>query len=161
MNVTGADSPNIATCINVGVFEQALTYGDQYAILARDTEKRQVKVRGDNGRTRWYPDYCFDVSGQPVVRVVRTAIADPIDDPVTCTVDVVLEFSDGQRRLCDFTTPEALSQRGGVAQFGGVRLLSYSPHMIVVSAITPEMIAQSVAYIESHGDIFNCSKPLD
>jgi hypothetical protein len=161
MNATSADSPNVATCNNVGVFEDALTYGDQYAILARDTDKKQVKVRGDNGRTRWYPNYCFDMSGQPVVRVVRSTIDDRIDGPVTWTVDVVLEFSDGQRRLCHFTTPETLSRGSGDAQFGGERLLSYVPHMIVVSAITREVIEQSLAFIESHGRILDCSIPLD
>jgi hypothetical protein len=33
--------------------------------------------------------------------------------------------------------------------------------MIVVSAITREMIEQSLAYIESQGELLNCSMPLD
>ena len=50
---------NTATCIHVGVYAHALTYGDRYAIVAHDTDRTQVKVRGDNGKTRWYPEYCL------------------------------------------------------------------------------------------------------
>jgi hypothetical protein len=79
MNPTRADSRNIATCVNVGLYAHALTYGDEYAILARDTDKDQVKVRGDNGKPRWCPNYCFDMSGQQVGRLVRTTIDEPLD----------------------------------------------------------------------------------
>jgi hypothetical protein len=159
VNQTPVESPSIATCVRVGVYAHALTYGDQYAVLDHDTDKSQVQVRGDNGKKRWFPTYCFDTSGRQVVRLARTTIADPLDFH---SVDVVLEFSDDQRRLCYFTTPEKLSQLGGLAQFGGERLLSFgSAHMIVVSAITREMIEQSLAYIESQGELLNCSMPLD
>jgi hypothetical protein len=158
VNPTPAESPNNATCVCVGVYAHALTYGDEYAVLAHDTDKRQVKVRGDNGKTSWFPTYCFDMSGQQVIRLVRTTIEDPLDSHA---VDVVLEFSDGQRRHCYFITPQWLAQLNGAAQFDGERLLSYSPHMIVVSAITRGMIEQSLAYIESQGELLDCSKPLD
>jgi hypothetical protein len=149
----------IATCVHVGVYRHALTYGDQYAILARDADKGQVKVRGDNGKPRWYPDHCFDMSGRPVARLVRISIEDPLDGPHS--VDVVLEFSDGQQRWCYFITPATLSQLGGAEQFSGERLLSYHcPHMIVVSAITVEVIEKSLAFIESQGEIVDCSLPI-
>jgi hypothetical protein len=73
MNPTRADSRNIATCVSVGVYAHALTC-DEYAVLARDTDKDQVKVRGDNGKRRWYPDYCFDMNGPQVARLARTTI---------------------------------------------------------------------------------------
>jgi hypothetical protein len=79
MNPTRADSRNIATCVNVGVYAHALTYGDEYVVLARHTDKDQVKVRGDNGKTRWYPDYCFDMSRPQVVRLARTTISEPLE----------------------------------------------------------------------------------
>jgi hypothetical protein len=159
MNPTRGDSRNIATCVNVGVYAHALTYGDEYAILAGDTDRDQVKVRGDNGKPRWYPNYCFDMSGQQVVRLVRTTIDEPRDG--LHSVGAVLEFSDGQRRWCYFITPEMLSQLGGAVQFSSERLLSFhSPHMIVVSAITLETIEESLAFIESHGEILDCSLPI-
>ena len=72
-----------------------------------------------------------------------------------------LEFSDGQQRWCYFVTPQILSQFGGVEEFGAERLLSYhASHMIVVSAITRETIERSLAYIQSQGEMLNCSQPL-
>jgi hypothetical protein len=157
MNPARADSRSIATCVNVGVYAHSLTYGNQYAVLAHNTDKNEVKVRGDNGKTRWYPDYCFDKTGQQVIRLVRTTIDDPLDRAPT-SVEVQLEFSDGQQRWCYFITPEMLAQLGGVEQFGAERLLSYHvPHMIVVSAITRVEIEQSLAFIESHGELLHCS----
>lgn len=159
MDSTPADSRDIATCVNVGVYAHSLTYGDEYVILARDTDKHQVKVRGDNGKPRWYPTFCFDMSGQQVVRLVRTTIDDPLDG--LHSVDVVLEFSDGRRRWCYFITPAMLMKLDGDVQFSGERLLSYhSPHMIVVSAITRGTIEKSLAFIESHGAIMDCSLPI-
>lgn len=156
----GADSLNVATCACVGVYAHALTYGSAYPILAHDVDKRQVKVRGDNAKARWYPDHCFDLSGQRVVKLVHMTIDGPVDDGCN-TVDVVLEFSDGQRRWCYFVTPECLSHLGGAAQVGDERLLSYrSPHMIVVSAINGEIIDQSLTYIESQGELLAASMPI-
>jgi hypothetical protein len=154
---TPAGSQRI-TCVGVGVYDDALTYGNEYAVLAHDTDKQQVRVRGDNGRARWFPTYCFDMTGGPAVRLVQMTIDDELDRP---TVDVVLEFSDGQRRWCYFITPERLSQLSCATQADGERLLSYrSPHMIVVSAITRAIIEQSLAYIEGQGRLLDCSLPI-
>ena len=159
----GADSQNMATCASVGVYADALTYGNEYEILARDVDKHHVKVRADNGRARWYPEYCFDMSGQQMAMLVRATV-DDLDDLVEdflTGVDVVLEFSDGQRRWCFFITPELLSRLGGAEQVGDERLLSYNvPHMIVVSAITREIIDRSLAFIESQGELLDSSMPI-
>jgi hypothetical protein len=150
---------SIATCVHVGVYEHALSYGDQYAILEHDTEKHQVQVRGDNGKKRWFPTYCFDMTGAPAVRLVRMTIDDPLDRP---SVDVVLEFSDGQQRWCYFITPETLSRCSGYAQVDGERLLSFgSRHEIVVSSITRGLIEQSLSYMESQGKLLDCTLPID
>jgi len=59
------------TFTSVGVHEGALTRGRRYRLLACDTEKRQVRVHGDNGRTRWFPVECFDLDGGPAPVLVR------------------------------------------------------------------------------------------
>jgi hypothetical protein len=99
------------------------------------------------------------MSGQQVVRLVRTTIDDPLDS--LHSVDVVLEFSDGRQGWCYFITPAMLMKLDGAEQLSGERLLSYhSPHMIVVSAITRETIEKSLAFIESQGAIVDCSLPI-
>jgi hypothetical protein len=143
------------------VYASALTYGDQYRILASDSGKGHVRVRGDNRKVRWYPDYCFDMTGQPVPKLVHVDIDTPLNTP-TVDVDVYVEltFSDGQQRWCTFTTPHVLSHLGGLQQFDGERLLSYdAPHLIVVTTISRAVIEQTLAFIQSHGKLMDCSKP--
>jgi hypothetical protein len=148
----------IATCTGVGVYGHALTFGNQYVVLSHDTGKRQIRVRGDHGKMRWFPTYWFDLSGRPVVKLVSLHIDDPLGDPLL-SVDVGLEFSDGQRRWCTFVTPEILSGVGGNAECPDGRLLMYdAPHMIIVSAITRDTIETSIAYIESQGRLLECSE---
>ena len=147
----------IATCTGVGVYGHALTFGNQYVVLSHDTDKRQIRVRGDHGKNRWFPTDCFDLSGRPVVKLTSLRIDDPLGDPLL-SVDVVLEFSDGQWRWCTFVTPEILSGVGGDAECPDGRLLMYdAPHMIIVSAITRDTIETSIAYIESQGRLLECS----
>ncbi|CAN5707000.1 hypothetical protein BH10ACT9_BH10ACT9_43670 [soil metagenome] len=158
MTSEGTAGAALATCVDVGVFEGALTWGEQYAVEARDADKGQTRVRGDDGRTRWFPDHCFDLSGRPVLRRVRTYLDDPIEDAQDFPLDVVLEFADGQRRWCSFATPQMIASFGGT-RFGDERLLSFGcPQLIVVTAITEAIIEKSLDYIESHGQLFDSSR---
>ncbi len=99
---------DLATCLDEGVFSDALTRGRRYPILAHDRDKGQIKVQGDNGRSRWFPCYCFDLTGGEVPTIVRIDPSDLIGAPLTYTVQVEVELSDGQRRWCFFVTPEFL-----------------------------------------------------
>lgn len=157
-----ADSPNKATCVTVGVYAEALTYGKTYEILASDEDKNQVKVQGDNGRTRWYPCGCFDMTGRQVPRLLHIRLNDLTQTPFTSSVEVDLEFSNGQRRWCYFITPEMLSHLGGNKLADTERLLSYAtPHMVVVSAISLEVIEQALNYIESQGQLLDSTKLIE
>ena len=150
----------MATCVTVSVYADALTYGGSYEILEVDADRKQVRVLGDNGRIRWYPMFCFDLTGAKVPKLVETRIEDPTDGSVAAEVE--LYFSDGQRRWCYFTTPAMLSERGGCTTIGAERLLSFSArHMIVVTSINREVIEQSLDYIESQGELFNGSMPIE
>lgn len=151
-----------ATCVTVGVYTDALTYGKTYVILAWDEDKNQAKVHGDNGCSRWYPGYCFDMTGREVPKLLRIQQRDPSEDPQTCAVEVELELSNGQRRWCFFVTPDILSQLSGEITVGAERLLSYNaPHMIVVSAINYELIEQTLLYIQSQGELLDCTKLIE
>ena len=153
---------NQATCVAVSIYAEALTYGKRYEIIAWDEGKNQVKIRGDNGRARWYPCGCFDMTGREVPRLLHIQFSDLMEVPVASSVEVDLEFSDGQRRWCYFITPEILSQLGGEKMLGTERLLSYhAPHMIVVSTISREIIEQALNYVESQGELFASSKLIE
>jgi hypothetical protein len=96
----------------VANYANALTYGRKYAILGIKGEprSRQIKVRGDKGRVRWYPTWCFDLSGADVPRLETITICD--DLAATAAIEVDITLSDGQRRWCCFATPETLAQFG-------------------------------------------------
>lgn len=143
-----------ATCTDIAVYEDALTYGSRYRVLARDEAKRQVQVRGDNARERWFPEYCFDLTGQPVARLV-SVFTEGLDAP---NVDVSIEFSDGTWRWCTFTTPDALAQRDG-DDVGEARLLGCG--QLVVSTLTEAAIEQTLRHLESKGELRACTRRID
>jgi hypothetical protein len=87
-----------ATCVGEGVYGAALTYSRKYEILAVDEEKRQVKVKEDNGRVRWFHIGCFDLTGAEVAVLVSITIRDELEPETSSWVEVDLELSDGQKR---------------------------------------------------------------
>lgn len=152
---------DVATCINESVYSGSLTRGKRYPILALDEGNGQVRVRGDNGHTRWFPRYCFDLTGGDVISMVSLALSNLTEEPPTGAVDAVVELSDGQRRWCFFITPEMLA---GLNQgdFDSGRLVMYGvPHMIVVDAINRNLIEQVLLYIESQNKLPDCTRRVE
>ena len=104
------------TCISVGVYKNALTRGRRYDLLAHDEQKRKVRVRGDNNRTRWFLAGSFDLSGGPAPTLVEWRFDDPVQnalngrDETNNWVEVSFELSDGTKRWCSLTTPDYLKQ---------------------------------------------------
>src|SRR5258708_12402191 len=153
--------PKKVICIAEGIYSGALTFGKMYEVITWDGQKQQVKVQGDNGRTRWYSCGCFDVTGGEVPQLTRILRVDPLENPVGWT-EVEMELSNGQRRWCYFITPELLSQQREEFTFGSARLLSYNaPHMIVVSALSKEMIEQTLKYIKCQVQMLDCTKLIE
>ena len=96
------------TCIIESVYSHALTRGKRYMVLQADETKRQVKVRGDGGRARWYPMYCFDMTGdsrslQPYTLWIEAEECAPGEwNPADGNSDVIVTFSDGTRWVASF-----------------------------------------------------------
>jgi hypothetical protein len=89
-----------ATCVGEAGYGEALTYSRKYEILAVDEEKRQVKIKGNNGRVRWFHIGCFDLTGSEVAVLVGIKIRDELEPEPSGWVEVDLELSDGQKRWC-------------------------------------------------------------
>lgn len=49
----------VVICNSVGPYVDALTRGKEYEVIADDEEKEQIKIVGDNNRTRWFKRYYF------------------------------------------------------------------------------------------------------
>ncbi len=145
------------TCTSVSIYQEALTRGQQYEVLDEDTTKQQVKIRGDNGRVRWFPMTCFDLEGRPVAVMVRWQFDNPIENEFDDWVEVSFDLSDGTRRWCSFVTPDRLK-----------RLLDqqhaepgyWSTHMILVRSLTPEVIERMLRVLDQKGKLLDASVML-
>lgn len=99
----------IATRICVSVYTDALTYGQKYEALSHNSEKHQIKVRGDNNRIRWFSEYCFDLTGTDVphvtyIRIEAEEWAPGEWNPEMCNSDVTVTLSDGTYWTTTFIT---------------------------------------------------------
>ncbi len=90
----------IITCVSVGSYADALTRGKQYEPIAHDTAKNQIRVRGNNGRTRWFNADCFDLTGNVAPTLTHWKFDDPVWDAINGrdatnnAVEVSLTLSD-------------------------------------------------------------------
>ncbi len=147
------------TCVDESVYSEALTRGRRYPILATDESKRQIRVRGDDGRACWFPDHCFDLVGADVPTVVDIRLSEPIEEPLTYAVEAIVELSDGRLRRCVFATPEILSQLKQ-ADLGLQELLWCGP-VVVVSEVSHEVIERALRYIDAHNELLISTRPLE
>lgn len=154
-----ADGKNkFITCVCVGVFAGALTRGSRYEVLEEDPVKRQVKVRGDNQRHRWYPAYCFDLEGNPAPTLVSWQFDTSVEDEKNDNVDVSFTLSDGTCRWSLFITPDNLN-----------RLLSqpystpglWASHLVVVKLLSPTVVEAMLRHLDENGDLIPASLPIN
>ena len=157
-------------CTSTGVYREALTRGKAYELLGHDARKAQVKVRGDNGRTRWYATGCFDLTGKSVPNLlVGWRFDDPVQDEINERdetnnwVDVVMEFSDGTKRWCGLTTPEYLKRllepRDDPSKWGGeYEPAVWSECMIVMRDLAVRTVEWTLKYLDSQDELVRHSQ---
>lgn len=124
-------------------------------------QRPQVKIRGDNQRGRWYPAYCFDLSGADAITIKQIIITDPIEPPITHSIDVEIEFSDGQWRCCSFLTPELIATLHNWLEGTRTVLWYNMKGLVILGEITEELIYQSLREIESQGDIIESTHLME
>jgi hypothetical protein len=147
-----------ATCVGEAGYGAALTYSRKYEILALDEEKRQVKIKSDNGRVRWFPMGWFDLTGAEVAVLVSITIWDNLEPEANGWVEVELALSDGQKRWCWFVTPNLLLKAGDSVEGTNIQALYGVPHLIVVNEVTAEIISQVLHHIEKRGELLKCTE---
>ncbi len=147
------------TCICESVYRNALTRGRKYATI----EKKDglVKITGDNGRTRWFSSYCFDLQGECATTMTSFKLDDPIEDASKYAVEVTVTLSDGQRRWCLFTTPSVLASCGELLEDTQVRFHYCNTHLIVATEISEILVKRILKEIDAQGDLISCTVPLD
>lgn len=145
-------------CLGAGVYHHALTRGKHYSVLAHDEQKRQIRIKGDNGKTRWFPTYSF---GDTSV-AVPTLSAYEIDDEFTAgagqVVEVTVQLTDGQ--TCRFATPAALANFGNEIQGIQTRFHYCNRDLIVADELSEDLIGRMLRHIDNQGDLIECTLPL-
>jgi hypothetical protein len=143
------------------VYGDALTRGKQYAVIAIDDEKRQVRIKGDNGRTRWFPAYCFYQRDRQVPTLITFHIDDPIMPDEDLPIEVTVELSNGDRRWCIFTTPSALASCGNWIEGTHVPFHYGNRHIIIARELSEDFIRRMLHQIDSQGELVECTLTLE
>src|SRR5690348_12676950 len=126
-----------ATCISIGSYAEALTFGRKYHVLDTkdDADRPTIKIQGDNERVRWFPAICFDMTGSDAVRLQHVRLVEPIDNPDHSTITAELILSNGEQRWCWFATPSALVSSGEQLNDGTIRFHYGLAHVILVNTL--------------------------
>ena len=80
------------------------------------------------------------------------SIDDEITDPLTCTVEVTIDFGSNKRWL-HFVTPQQLASVGDWVPGTRVRLHLGERHMIVVSELSTAIIDLVLSQLHAAGDL--------
>jgi hypothetical protein len=158
MNKVGIEQ-DIVTCRAVGAYARALTRGKTYPVGGRSTVKEQVRIRGDNGRSRWFPTSLFEPGEVSLPCLSAFEIADDLADTGDLPVDVVVTLTTGEKRWCIFATPDALAKCGDILDGTRVRY-HYGPHLIVATALTHEFIGKILTEIDSQDELLTCTQAM-
>ena len=144
--------PTAATCVAIGPYDDALTYGARYPVLAANDEgdRPKLKIRNDLGRVRWYPRSCFDLTGASAPQLATVRFLDAPDETSENVIEVEFLVSTGEWRWCLFTCPEALPHYGDVIP-GTTTRLHAMPHLIVLTELTAERIRQALQFLLEQG----------
>ncbi|MEZ5657056.1 MAG: hypothetical protein R3E83_00530 [Burkholderiaceae bacterium] len=159
-NDAGLKLPDLI-CVCESVYRGALTRGARYEVLALDPDRRQARMRGDNGRVRWFPLYCFAAGDVSVPRLAAFRIDDPIDPDGAYSVEVTVTLTDGQLRWCVFATPEALAASGELIDAGPARFHFGNRHIIIATALSEALIGAMLRQIDGQGELLACTLALE
>lgn len=147
----------LVNCVSVGTYEGKLTRGQKYIVLEHDSEQQRVRIRGNNGRIRWYPMYCFDLEGGSVPILLRWQFDDPIEDEADDWVEVSFDLSDGTRRWCSLVTPARLKWHlEQPLADPGVR----ASHLIVIRSLSSEDVDRMLRLLDQQDELLDASLPL-
>ena len=86
-------------------------------------------------------------------------IDDPIEVPLTCSVEVTVDFPSGKRWLF-FVTPDLLARVGDVIEGTQSRLHLGERNRIVVSDLSPTIIGSVLQQLADSGELESRTLPL-
>ena len=118
-------------------------------------------MKGDNGRTRWFPAYCFGQSDRSVPTLATFHVDDPITLQEELPIEVTVKLSDGEQRWCIFATPSALVRCGDWIEGTQVRFYYGNRHIILAEELSEDLIGRMLHCIDSQGAMVECTLPFN
>ena len=154
-------------CARVADYAAALNRGNMYEVL--DVNERNVKIRTEEGRMRWFPRTCFVPAGTALWCLADFRIgADVEANPCVQTDVTVVLKQDGsepvhtEARWCYFVTPEYLRQRFEEKAASNEVILPVQLGLngMVLPVLNHSNIAQALRYLEAQDQLYVCTEPL-
>ena len=154
-------------CARVADYAAALCRGNTYEVL--DGNERNVKIRTEEGRVRWFPRTCFVPAGTPLWYLVDFRIgADVEAEPCVQTdVTVVLQQDESEpvhseTRWCYFVTPEYLrlhfEEQASLNE--PILPMQLGLNGMVLPVLNHSNIAQALRYLERQDQLSVCTELL-
>lgn len=153
----------VATCICEGCYNAgAFTYGNKYEVLSHDLEKSQIRICGDNNRTRWYKDYYFDLTGADALRVseIRWEFDDldgnyEPEEPSNDIEFITVTLSDGSKWDGTVYTFRNFAEQVGIgrkiSEESGGRYY-WKSKLLLVDEMRRKRVKEVVEHLLSHGE---------
>lgn len=134
-------------CTSIGVYEQALTRGNVYEVIAKDAGK--YRIVGDHGRRVWIPQNYFSTD-KGTILIMQSWCFDH-DIETDCFVEVTLTFNDGSRRWCILTTPDKLVEHftSNSIDPPGIHIR----HLIIMKTLNWEDVENTLRHLDHQGEL--------
>ena len=154
-------------CARVADYANALCRGNTYEVV--DGNERNVKIRTEEGRMRWFPRTCFVPAGTPLWCLADFRIGADVEAECCVQTDVTavlkqdgLEQAQTEARWCYFVTPEYLRQRfeEKAASNEAILPVQLGLNGMVLPVLNHSNIAQALRYLEAQDQLYVCTEPL-
>lgn len=151
----------MVVCNFVGTYVDALTRSKEYEVLVEDEEKQQIKIVGDNHRTRWFRKSHFLPVGSNVTSMVSWQFDDVIEDRSEKSlehVEVTITFSNGEKRWCSLCTKDGLLYYLERNMIGNVFLIEKE---IVVKNFSNEVVDDALRSLDQQDQLISSTNPFN
>ena len=147
----------VVTCVCVNVYRDDLMRGQKYEVVEENLERCQVRVKGGNGRLRWFPSKCFDFGNQPVLTLTDWQFDIEIDGNSQAWIpEIKVAFSDGSQRFCLVATPQTI-----VHLLVGLTPYFWDSHLIIVPNYAPEIVDKALRDLDAQGNLLEASYSIE
>ncbi|MFD0588733.1 hypothetical protein ACFQZE_12100 [Paenibacillus sp. GCM10027627] len=130
-------------------------------MLDESFEKEQIRIKGDNNRTRWFPTGYFDDPNSSVPIIQSWKFDDEIDDDSENSIELIeitITFSTGNKRWCWICTKAGLIDYIDRNMDGSV---FYLENRIVVKDFNYDVVNEALHELDQQNQIIGATRPLE